>query len=257
MCERMVITMSAILDIAVIAILLLTIYNSWRKGLARSVIELAGYIATLFAAYAFSNPLGSWIYDTFMRPAVDGAVTDYIANSISSSSSQAVSSSVSQANINSFVSAIPDSLRGLLSQYHIGIDSVTTAASGALTQSSHAVAQQVVAKIIEPIAFQLAHSIAFALIFFVGLVVVRFIARAVGGVFRLPVLRTVDRVGGGVIGIAKGVLLVFIFATVVAVIIPLTSLQKKPPVTQANVDNTIVFKQFYNNNPVTQVLLNK
>lgn len=249
--------MNYILDLGVLVILALTIYNSVRKGFARSVIELAGYFASLFVSYALSAPLGKWIYTTFLVPFVNKTVTTNIAKSISKSAGATANVAISQAQLDKYLSSVPESMRSFLSHYGISTDALSSAAQGAVTQSSQTVAQTIVEKIVLPITYEVGAAIAFAIIFFLCMVVVRFLARAVGRVFRLPVLRTFDRLGGAAIGLLKGLVLVYLAATVIAILVPLLAFSQKPAIYQSDIDSSTIFRIFYDNNPVTQVLLKK
>jgi uncharacterized membrane protein required for colicin V production len=97
--------------------------------------------------------------------------------------------------------------------------------------------------------------IAFAVIFSLCMIAVRLIAGMTNGIFRLPILGTANRLLGAGIGVVKAFLILFLISTVVAIIVPVMSLQKNPAVSESTISQTTLFKSVYNINPLTHILL--
>ncbi|MDR3551977.1 MAG: CvpA family protein [Clostridia bacterium] len=247
--------MSLILDIATVVIVLAIVIASWKKGLVRSVIDLAGYVAALVVSYLLCTQVGNWIYGTLIRPFVEGTVKGYISSSLGSAASKAAS--LSAADITSFASSIPAAFRSMLGQYSLSTQTMSQIASQTANSAGNTVASEVTKTIVTPIALVISRGIAFALIFSLCMVAVRILSHVLGGIFRLPVLSTINHIGGACIGALKAAIVMFLICTVMAVLVPVFSLKQKPPITQQTIEKTTVFIIFYNHDPITQVLLKK
>ena len=91
----------------------------------------------------------------------------------------------------------------------------------------------------------------------VCLILVRLIARMTDVFFKLPLIGTANRILGLLIGVLKAFIVMSVLCTLLAIVIPVLSLEKNPPITQNMVNNTYILKYFYNANPLTGMLLKK
>lgn len=67
-----------VFDIAIIVIIVLMLFEGWRKGFARKILSLAAVAAAFIAALMLSEPIAEGIYGSFIEKpaaeAIDGAV---------------------------------------------------------------------------------------------------------------------------------------------------------------------------------------
>ncbi|HEX3025830.1 MAG TPA: CvpA family protein [Clostridia bacterium] len=233
--------MSLFLDVVTVAVMGATILFSYRKGLVRSVIELAGYIAAAVAAYIFSVPLGNWLFSLF-RPMLAGKFSAGISQALAQQSG-GVGTGLNE--IAKFVSKYGIST-GNASAWSAGLKSGETALTGSVMNS-----------VVDPFASGIGRILAFALIFALCMVLVRLVARASDVVFHIPVIRQVNGFGGAVVGVVKGFVIMFLISAIITVLIPVFALEKNPPITSQTVSSTIVYKYICQINPLTQLLLKK
>jgi uncharacterized membrane protein required for colicin V production len=241
----------------VVVVFVIIVFTSYRKGFIRSVIELAGYLASFVVSYIFSAPFGKWIFSTFLQPVVSGQIKDYIVSNIASKATAQANGALDSSGIASFANNIPGAFKSMLGNYNISTDTLHIIAGSAIKSSSQSAADVLITNVINPITQIISRGIAFAIIFALCMIAVQIIASLSNGVSKIPIIGSVNRIGGAVVGVLKSVIVLLIIATCIAVIIPVLSLQKNPVITQANVSNSTIFKAIYNNNPLTQMLLKK
>ena len=90
------------------------------------------------------------------------------------------------------------------------------------------------------------------ILFFVLYAVFKALARLLSKFFELPVLSLINRVFGGVIGIAEGVILVMLVVSLVRMAMPLTG-DSIPFLTQEAIDGSFLFKAFYTGDIINNI----
>jgi uncharacterized membrane protein required for colicin V production len=249
--------MSLILDLMVVVVFLIFIFSSYRKGLVRSIIELVGYLASFVVSYIFSTPLGNWIFTTFLQPIISGQIKADLAKNLAGNATKQANAAIDTTGIANILNNIPNVFKNLFGSNNISTDNLQKITGNAITSGSQSATNTLLTTVIDPISRTISIGIAFLIIFALCMVAVRIIARMSGGISRIPVIGTANRLGGVVVGVVKSVIVVFIIATCIAILVPLLSLQNNHVITQANIDNSTLFKAIYYNNPLSQLLLKK
>lgn len=253
--------MRIFLDAAVVFIFIATVYYSYRKGLVRSLIEFFGFALSFLVSLALSNPLGRWIGNTFFLNFAQKQAQAYVSSAIGSAVNDPVKFFANAGNmvkqilsglgINIDVLQSQQGLGSLLSQLQGGGTDIAGKLAG--TQA----AKNIVNTIAATIAFDIGRCIAFVLLFAVCSVLVGIFARMSNVVFHIPVLGTVNALGGAAIGIFKAVIFLFIFSFFVMIFESFSSFQKNPIINQKIIDQTYIYKYVQNVNPLTKLLLKK
>lgn len=228
--------MSIFLDVITVAVYIIVIYHAYRKGLVRAVIEFAGFIISYVIAFMLSNPLGLWIDNAFLNKFVHGSLTQ-----LASGGNTSKTGAFDQILKNT-TGAMPKMFQNL----NLGISNVGAKASSAIIDA-----------VSMPLASILSRVIAFFIILALCLTAVGIVARLSDGIFRIPVISTVNSIGGAVIGIFEAMFLMFLISTLFSLMISLFALQKNPPVTMSNVNQTYIYKYVNNMNPLNSMLLKK
>lgn len=91
--------------------------------------------------------------------------------------------------------------------------------------------------------------LATVLLFILLQMLVRVVASALDAVFRIPVLHQVNTLLGGVFGLLKGVLVVFLICAALQLTLPLIT-AKYPHVTEKEVAKSYIYQYTYANNPI-------
>ena len=171
-------------DVVIAAVLVLAVIIGARKGLVKSlagvVIVAAAFIGASFVANAFAEPVAQWL-----GPVIEERVLEKLALQ-------------EQADAES-----------LLQQFHFGGESLQQMANEVMEK-----VKETGMDLLGAVAGSVAKSVAYALVylaaFLVLLLVVWLLLRPVYLVVKLPVLRTINAVAGGALGLVWGALLVFL-----------------------------------------------
>ena len=167
---------SVILDIAIAAVLVLSVWIGGKKGLFRSLAELVIYLVGLVGASLAAGHLTDRAVE-LLRPVLESRV------------SQTVSGYLSGAIADGPLGGAVDGLEGL----------------GDLAGDAAAEAAELLA---ETLLHDLTYVIVFLAVFLAAVFLLRLVIHVGDLVLRLPVLHEVNTLGGVLVGAVKGVLLV-------------------------------------------------
>lgn len=235
--------MSLLLDGIVLLIILICFFVGWRRGAAITLLNFVALVAAFTVAVLLSPVLSNTIYETFFKT----GVTDQIAQSIGNSIGDGA-----EAVITNIITAIPSFAAVFLNSTSFDSNEITGIIENG-NQDTINSAASTVEGLISPAFTALIGIIIMLIVFFVLLAVFRFIARLLSKVFELPVLSLINRVFGGVIGIAEGVILVMLITAVVRMALPLTG-DSIPFLTQEVIDGSFIFKAFYSGDIINNIV---
>ena len=105
------------------------------------------------------------------------------------------------------------------------------------------------AKTVNMLDYAIVKVITTAVIFVLLQLLVRLVSNALDTVCRLPVLHQVNSLLGGVFGLLKGVLVVFLFCAALQLLLPLIT-AKYPNITQKEIGRSCIYQYATVNNPI-------
>lgn len=234
--------MSLLLDGIVLLIILICFFVGWRRGAAITLLNFVALIAAFTAAVLLSPGLSNTIYEMFFKSGVTEQISQTIGNSIGEGA---------EAVITNIISVIPSFAAVFLnsSSFDSGTISGLIENGG---QDSVNSAAEAVEGLISPAFTALIGIILMLVLFLVLYAVFKFIARLLSKFFELPVLSLINRIFGGVIGIAEGVILVMLIVAVIKMALPLTD-NTIPMLTQESIEGSFIFKAFYSGDIINNI----
>ena len=226
-----------IYDIILIGIVLLFIVIGAVRGLAKTVIGLGVMFVSWLAASWLGKLIATWLYAGVFGPKVTTSVSQ-AADKISSGAVQTVDEVTAQ---------FPGWLKGALS---MSGKALPTDASQ-LTADFSQTAADTVNSVVQPIIIG-AISILLTIVLFI---VIRLVLRVLVmkpllGVFKLPVINAFNRVLGGLLGAAEGVVLVWVLAYLLRLLLPHIASQTTI-LNESTIYNSFIFYHFYSGNIFT------
>lgn len=105
------------------------------------------------------------------------------------------------------------------------------------------------AKVTDALDYVVAKVLATIILFVLLQILVRFLATALDAVFRIPILHQVNALLGGIFGLFKGALVVFLLCAALQLTFPLIT-AKYPHITQKEVSKSYIYQYTYVNNPI-------
>ncbi len=231
--------MAIIFDIAVFAIVIILLVVGYKRGFIRSVINLVGAAAAAVVAFLLSQPIAQFIFNTFLRGGSIAMIDEELAKLSGGQTATTL--------LDSAFAAIPERISSLASSYVGSLDAIK-ASIAASAPTTETIATSVVDQVIGPIMTMMIQSIVF-LVLFIGLcILVKFVAKAMKIIDKLPIIGKANATLGLVMGLVQAVIFLFVFTCVVSLIIQLSG-NRWDAVNNEIVGNTAVFKVIYNLNP--------
>lgn len=197
------------IDIILLAVMALTVYISAKSGFFKTLFDLVVYVLAVTLARSFSVTLAQTAFDSFIRK---GAVS-YLESSLQGIGSTDYVTQAQQA-----VEAIPEGLRGLMQILGYSDEVLISQISSADLGGSNLI-ETLMNTVVEPVGTALMQFILFVILAIVLLIVGRVLVFLLNKIIRkLPVIKRLNTLLGGVIGLLKGGVIVVIAVSLISVI---------------------------------------
>ncbi len=195
--------LSVIIDLILVLIFVSFIINGRRRGFVNAVLTLIATAISIFTAYEFSSPVAQWAEETFVKNAAVNSIADIIS-----------------ANIGSGTQAVVDAIPSYIAEAAKagGISLSETVSNLGASVDSVQVAGQIYGAAQNAVVMPVLGVIAFLVVYAVISFVLSFAVRAISKVFRLPILKGLNKLFGGLLGAFKGAAAVVILCTVLVAI---------------------------------------
>lgn len=186
-------------DIIIIAVFALLFFIDFKRGIAITILNVAGVALTGFLAYHISNFLASWVYTAFVQQTLTTNLQQMI-------DTQGINSAIA----NSF-SALPNWVMGMLRFFLsiFGLDSSVYTNDFQVPNSAAAAVSTSVENLIQPVItgmFRLVIGVVISIIIFI---IIKILVKKLARVFKIPVVKQINKLLGGVLGLAEATILVF------------------------------------------------
>lgn len=196
--------MSIILDIILVAIFAAYVFFAAKKGFVRTLLELVAVVAAIFLSFQISPVISQTVYDGFVEKEIVATLEEQISENVDALS-------VTE-KANAVLDSIPDFAVSLAASAGVEISTIKEQISSQKIDSQN-LAQSLVDKIAEPIVVGALTIIIFILLAVVLMIALKFVAKLVSKLFDIPLVKSVNRSLGGVLGAIKGVLVVIVICT--------------------------------------------
>ena len=186
-------------DIIIIAVFALLFFIDFKRGIAITILNVAGVALTGFLAYHISNFLASWVYTAFVQQTLTTNLQQMIDTK-----------GINSAIANSF-SALPNWVMGMLGFFLsiFGLDSSVYTNDFQVSNSAAAAVSTSVENLIQPVItgmFRLVIGVVISIIIFI---IIKILVKKLARVFKIPVVKQINKLLGGVLGLAEAAILVF------------------------------------------------
>ena len=227
--------MGILLDIGFVIIILLAVVFGYKRGFFKSIAGLIGAIIAIFLAWVLGGLIATAMYQGIFR----GMLIDNISGVLSQDALASIPEKAAQV-----VANLPGFLSNTLSSRGITSTHIENSLSSAGDNAAPATAD-----LISPAVIWLLQLLLTVVLFFILLVFVRLLIKLLGNVLRLPVLRQVDGLLGGVFGIFRGVVYIFLACVLLQLIMPITG--SSADAMKNVLDSSFVYQFIFFNNPIT------
>ena len=230
---------SLVMDLAVVLIVVWQVHRGYHNGLMRTLIECLSWVAAAVLAVMISYSISGTIYEMFFAGRVTEAVTNAI---LEAGSPETFAGSLEQT-----LASLPEAVRAAAEFLLDGVDlsAVTSAQAAEL-------AQTVTDSIVRPLITSAIQLISFRILFVLGLIVRHVVAVAFGMFNTIPLVGGINRLLGGVFGLAKAAAILFILTAALQLYFGFGS--PSGVLTPEAVHGSFLTEIFYDNNPLSHFL---
>ncbi|MDL2232258.1 CvpA family protein [Ruminococcaceae bacterium OttesenSCG-928-L11] len=216
-------------DAVAAVIIVASIYLCAKRGLVRTVISFLAYFISVFAARAFSPAMAKALYDYVVKDALTLVVTRKMGETLVTGRDR--------------IAQLLESFPKIVQQYLPLVDELDV--DSYLAMEVDQLAEAVIdTALYDPVIFIL-QSLSFILIFSVVLFIIRHFSGIFGGLYRIPVIGTLDTFLGAVLGMLQAVVILVVSAVAARLIIHLTG-NELPWMSDAVMGDTYIWRVFYN-----------
>ncbi len=189
-----------VIDLVLIFILISSIFDGRKKGFVKMILSIIATIISIFISNELAEPVAIWINKAFVHDRIAGSIENAISSSISGGA-QAIADSLPDYIVRA-AEAGGISADGLLA----GIGSSANAAE---------IAEQICIAAENAFIGGALIVVAFCIIYAISSFILSFGVSAINRIFKLPVLRTLNKTLGGVLGGVKGIVIMFIVSGII------------------------------------------
>lgn len=191
-----------LLDILLIAVFAILVFQGWRRGFFKSVLRVGRLILSVVLTVIFGSSVAAWMDETFINPPVYKAVFDKLSSIADEVAATA------NGSVDAMVEKIPEGFRD-----HLDLSSVDpTAGLNALVEEwSNTVAGS--------ISLVIATVLGYVLLFVACFLVLTVVIAIVGKLAKLPLLKTADKILGLVMGVVSGAIAVIAISVILGALL--------------------------------------
>ena len=225
--------MNIALDVIAVAIVVASVLLGVKKGFLKTVLALAGMIIVFFLAYKLSVPLGKVIDEKIVNPSLRNTASNSIAEKIGVE----LQDGDKETQLESFETEIEQKNESEdFSVLGIGSEKIKEAAR----EASGSVVKGIFS-LVDSLSSSISRIIAAIALILGGMLLLFLLKLLIKPLLKVFHLGTFDSVLGGVLGAARGVLIVLLIAFVLRLALPAIH----NTVSRETIDKTIFFKYAY------------
>ncbi|MBR2708655.1 MAG: CvpA family protein [Clostridia bacterium] len=212
-----------IIDVLIVILLIVMVLLGKKRGLMKSLVSIVGFFISILLAISLCKPVGDFIV---ANTDWDDSIKSVVSNSIK----------------------IDDVKLDVSEQYPDIISKYVSGAVDGINDTKENIKEEVSIKITDCVIYAISYVIVFILTK-ITVTVLRFLSKIVE---KLPIINKMNDLGGALLGLAQGIIAVYIILTVISVLSPM--MPDSMIIDQVN--NSYIGKFVYNNNIVGLFLKN-
>ena len=213
---------------------LVCVIAGWVQGLFKVLISVAGLIASIIVATYIAPNISGYLEE---HTNIDDKIAVYITKELSfSDSGEETSKGVQVEEINNL--PVSESLKSNI------LNNNNSEMYSALEATG------VYDYIAKSMAVVILNAIVFLILVIVCRVFFATLGKAMGGISKLPIVRSVDKIGGGLLGSMKGLILVWI----IFLLLSITSTSSVSQEIITSINQISLFKLLYDNNVLLDIV---
>lgn len=202
------ISVSNIIDIALLVVLVLTVIQYWGKGLLAGLCELLGNVFAAVGAYVFAGRVSGELFDNFLK----SGMVEKVSESINQTAGAVRASEVVEA----IFSFLPQNLVNTLWEKADQLIEVSQGTAGEA-------AAQLVDTVIAPVVVPLISIAVFFVFFILARMFISLLVATLTNINKVPIVGGANRLLGALVGFVSGGISVYLLTCVLGAIVLVTA----------------------------------
>ncbi len=222
--------MSLLIDIIVIIAFVASFIAGIKRGFIKSIMGIVVVIVAIVGSVQLNPVLSEAVNEKFVEKAVINVAKDAVGGIVSDG-----------LTIKDHLNEKSEVLTKTLSDFGVKLDIVSDAVEENPNANNEEMVDIIAVRIGEPLALKISKAAAFIVSFVVLYLLLLIVSLIICGVAKLPVIRTANKLLGGILGAATGILLAWGLSVALSALMPqLAKLYEAVPATV--IENSIVVK---------------
>lgn len=192
-----------VIDGILILIAVSSVFDGRRKGFVKTFLSLVATAVSILIAHEYSAPLAEWANEAFVHNAAVNTFSEAITAQLGNGTQ-------------ALIEAIPDFIVEAAEAGGINVSSIVSNIGSSIDATQ--AAEQIYGGIYDIIVHPVLSVIAFLVLYAISNAVLSIGISFINGIFRLPVLKSLNRFLGGIIGAVKGIIVVAILSVVLVTV---------------------------------------
>ena len=200
--------MEYILDLIFIALAVVMIILGAKKGLIKALLDGLSTIASGIIAYILATPVAKVIYDAFVR----GIVKSEFLKGLDDSGTDF--GSISE-KVNALVNELPEGALNIASKFGFDVNGAISNVVSSAPDSNESLVETLMTNIGDNIFLKITEAVTMFALFIIVSIALTFVIRLLNKVVKkLPVIKQANKLAGGLLGLVKAVVIIFVVSTV-------------------------------------------
>lgn len=192
-----------VVDGILILIAVSSVFDGRRKGFVKTFLSLIATAVSILIAYEYSAPLAEWANEAFIHNAAVNTISEAMTAQLSNGTQ-------------ALIDSIPDFIVEAAEAGGITVSSVVSNIGSSIDATQ--AAEQIYGGIYGIIVHPVLSVIAFLVLYAISNAVLSLGISVINGVFKLPVLKSLNRFFGGIVGAVKGIIVVAVLSVVLVTV---------------------------------------
>lgn len=204
--------MALFLDVILLAALVIFVVLGAKKGFIRALLDGFSTLIAGVLAYTFVEPASQYAYDSFVR----NLVRNSLSNALNSTTNDF--GSVTE-KVEILIDKIPESAINFSAKFGFNVDAVADSIIKSRPSDKEVLIDTIMTDIADKIMMPLVETITFIVLLVAFVFVLAVVIRLFDSLIKkIPVVKETDKIFGALLGLLKGVIVIFVACTVLAFI---------------------------------------
>lgn len=239
--------MTHVADIIIAVFIALSVLLGYKRGFIKTVFSCFSLVAALILANIFGSSGADIIRKTPLEEMINKGISEKIYgyfDDSAKSSEEKIKDGFQNLESSSFASS--------LERLGVDISSLSDECESAIQSGKANMCEKLVGNICDVVTDGLLGALGTLCVFVLALILLKIVSILLQGLFKLPVLKSINTVGGVITGLIFGIFGAFVLCTVASILLPYIP---ENPILYPGLENSsILYRFFVGINPVIFLL---